>query len=129
MHALHALEGLGALRETHVLTALHDSDATVREHAVKLSENFFANGSPSAKLAAALTELANDPEITVRYQLAFTLGEVKGSAKIPPLAVIAKRDMESSWEQAAILSSLAEGAGELFLKLSSDMSVCDSKSG
>jgi putative membrane-bound dehydrogenase-like protein len=129
LHALHALDGLGALKEPQVLTALNDSDAAVREHAIKLSEKLFANGLPSSKLLAKLTELAADPSITVRYQLAFTLGEIKGPAKIAPLAVIAKRDLDSSWTQAAILSSLAEGAGALFANLSADKSVCDTPAG
>ena len=86
MHALHALDGLGALKEALVLTALNDSDAAVREHAIKLSEKLFSHGVPSAKLLAKLEELADDPAIRVRYQLAFTLGEVKGPARIAPLA-------------------------------------------
>jgi putative membrane-bound dehydrogenase-like protein len=129
MHALHALDGLGALKETQVITALNDPDEVVREHAIKLSEKLFQDGIPSAKLLAKLQQVASDPSITVRYQLAFTLGEVKGSAKIAPLAAVARRDIESSWIQAAILSSLAEGAGELFASLSADMKLCDAKPG
>ena len=129
MHALYALDGLGALKEAQVLAGLKDSDAIVREHAIKLSEKLFPNGVPSEKLLAKLEELADDTDIRVRYQLAFTLGEVKGSAKIAPLATIAKRDLGSSWTRAAILSSLAEGAGELFVKLSADAKTGDSKAG
>src|ERR1044071_5322883 len=51
-HALHTLDGLGGLNQGVVLTALNDSDATVREHAVLLSENFKA--APSEKLWAKL---------------------------------------------------------------------------
>ncbi len=113
----------------HVLRALNDSDAFVREHGIELSEKFFRNGVPSPELWPRLNELANDLAITVRYQLAFTLGEVKGRAKIAPLAAIARRDLDSSWTQAAILSSLAEGAGELFANLSADRSVSGSRPG
>ena len=129
MHALHALDGLGALEESEVLTAMNDADAVVRQHAVLLSEKLFPKGSPSPKLAAKLEQLATDPDLLVRYQLAFTLGEIKGPAKIPPLAKIAKRDLASSWTQAAILSSLAEGAGELFAMLSTDKDVSASPPG
>ena len=129
MHALHCLDGLGALNENHISLALGDGDAVVREHAIKLSENFFNDGAPSQKLLGKLQQLANDPSIRVRYQLAFTLGEIKGPAKIPPLAVIAKRDLESSWTQAAILSSLASGAADLFKLVSVDAHVRDSKDG
>src|SRR5258706_4854108 len=34
MHALYALDGLGALKEAQVLAGMNDSDATVREHAL-----------------------------------------------------------------------------------------------
>lgn len=129
LHALHALEGLGALKEAQLLTALNDADAAVREHGVKLSEKFFANGVAPEKLWTRLRQLANDPDITVRYQLAFTLGEVKGSERIAPLAGIARRDVDSSWTQAAVLSSLAEGAGEMFSTLSANARFRDSTAG
>src|SRR6185369_13118661 len=38
LHALHALDGLGALKEAQLLTALNDADAAVREHGIKLAE-------------------------------------------------------------------------------------------
>lgn len=129
LHALHALDGLGALNDNHILTALNDADGVVREHAIKLSEKFFANGMPPEKLLSKLQQLATDPSIRVRYQLAFTLGEIKGPQKLAPLAAIAKQDLESSWTQAAILSSLAEGAADLFQMLSGDATVRDSRAG
>ncbi len=129
LHALHALDGLDTLNEDHILTALNDADGMVREHAIKLSEKFFGNGLPSEKLLSKLQQLAADPSIRVRYQLAFTLGEIKGPPKLAPLATIAKQDLDSSWTQAAILSSLAEGAADLFKMLSSDARVRDSKPG
>src|SRR5438552_211603 len=38
LHALHALDGLEALTPAHVLPALADPDAFVRQHAIRLSE-------------------------------------------------------------------------------------------
>jgi putative membrane-bound dehydrogenase-like protein len=129
MHALHSLDGLDVLNETHILQALSDADKAVREHAVKLSEKFFPRGVPSDKLLGKLRELANDPSIRVRYQLAFTLGEINGPAKIAPLAVIAKRDLESSWTQAAVLSSLANGAADVFKTVATFPNVRNSAAG
>jgi putative membrane-bound dehydrogenase-like protein len=150
LHALHTLEGLEALKEEHVLRAMEDTDPHVRSHAIKLAENFIPlpenysalNGTPpprfrlvtgqrepSQKLLSKLQAMAGDPDIFVRYQLAFTLGELKGSAKIGPLAMIAKADVNSSWTQAAIFSSLAEGAGDLFAALAGDSAFCGSKGG
>jgi len=129
MHALHVLDGLGALTESHILLGLSDSDEVVREHAIKLSEKLITDGVPTEELLTKLQELASDSSIRVRYQLAFTSGEVKGSAKLAPLAAIAKRDLNSSWTQAAIFSSLAEGAGDLFKMVSIDASLRDSPAG
>ena len=123
LHALHSLEGLGALTEERLLLALKDPDSAVREHAVKLSERFFVHGKPATPVLARLEQLADDPAPRVRYQLAFTLGEMRGPERIDPLARIARRDFADHWVQAAILSSLAEGAGELFGRISGNLSV------
>jgi putative heme-binding domain-containing protein len=120
---------LGALKEEVVVTAMNDSDPAVREHAIKLSEKFIHQGGPSARLLGKLSALSVDPDIFVRYQLAFTLGEVPVNAKSESLAAIAKKDVNSPWTQAAILSSLAEGAGDLFANLSADADFCGSKGG
>lgn len=129
LHALHALDGLGALKEANLLTALNDADAAVREHAVKRTEKFIANGALPAVLWTRICQMADDPDITVRYQLAFTLGEVKSGERITALAAIARRDSDSAWTRAAILSSLAEGAGDLFTALSGDQTFRGSKPG
>jgi putative heme-binding domain-containing protein len=73
--------------------------------------------------------MVNDPDATVRYQLAFTLGEVRGEAKVAPLAALARRDAGSFWTRAAILSSLAEGAGGVFAALSREAEFRASPSG
>jgi putative membrane-bound dehydrogenase-like protein len=127
LHALHALDGLGALGN-EILVALDDDDAHVREHAVKLSETTQDRKNFST-IFLAWAALARDPDIHVRYQLAFTLGELKGKSKIEPLAAIIKTDKDDSWVQAAVLSSMAEGAGDLFASLSADADFCASKSG
>jgi putative membrane-bound dehydrogenase-like protein len=150
LHALHALEGLDGLKEEHTLLAMGDSDAHLRAHAIRLAENFIplpesysapagsqslrfrlllGRREPSEKLLSKLQLMAGDPDIFVRYQLAFTIGEISGSARIAPLASIAKKDVNSSWTQAAIFSSLAEGAGELFAALAGDSAFCGSKGG
>src|SRR5262249_52044994 len=116
-HALFALEGLGSLEEPQVTACLSDSHPRVREHAVKLSERFYPNGIPSEGLWSRLKGLVNDPDINVRYQLAFTLGEIKLPGKMDALEQLIIRDHASSWLQAAVLSSLSQGAAELFVHL------------
>jgi len=142
MHALHVLDGLGALKSGQLEIALRDADPHVREHAVKLTERILphsasakagggASGEPPANLQlwSTLRGLADDPDAWVRYQVAFTLGEFNRPGKIAGLATIARRDLESSWTRAAILSSLSAGAGEMFTALAADARVRESSAG
>jgi putative membrane-bound dehydrogenase-like protein len=127
LHALYALDGVGALKPTHLLTRLDDAEPAVREHAIKLSEKF--KTSTDNKLWSKLRQLRNDPDALVRYQLAFTLGEFNRPGKIEGLVTIAERDLNDPWTQAAMLSSLAEGAGEVFAVLAGDSRARESKPG
>ena len=149
MHALYALDGSGALTETHLLNALDDRDALVREHAVRLAEQFSRQSgqrqsaafqplervassgpaSPWRKLRGKLCALANDPSPRVRYQLAFTLGESKDPDEIKALAGIIRRDASDRWTRAAVLNSLKDGAGEIFEQLAADSHCLDSAGG
>lgn len=129
LHALHALVGQGALTQANLLIALADTDPAVREHGIKLAESFVAQGAMPATLWARLQTLANDTDITVRYQLAFTLGEVRNAERLVSLAAIARKDADSAWTRAAILSSLAEGAGTVFTSLSGDQGFRNTKPG
>ncbi len=129
MHALYALDGLDSLTEAHILRSLKDSDPWVRVHAIRLSEKFFKDGAASPALWSRLSELGTDEDSNVRYQLAFTLGELKQPERLPTLAQIATHDAESSWVRAAVLSSLAEGSGEIFTALASNASFRQSAGG
>jgi putative membrane-bound dehydrogenase-like protein len=114
LHALYALKGLGALAERQLWQALSDGDGVVREHAVGLSEGFLQNRVPSPELWTKLSACASDSVLGVRYQLAFTLGEIRHPERLGVLAQIARRDAAEPMMRAAVLSSLAEGAGEMF---------------
>src|SRR5437773_808165 len=120
LHALYALKGLGALDEALLLRALTDADGVVREHAVRLSEGFLHAGEPSGELWKKLRERAADPVIGVRYQLAFTLGEIRHPDRLEVLTQIARRDSGEPMMRAAVLSSLAEGAAEMFHLLANE---------
>ncbi len=123
LHALYALKSLGVLEESLLLQAFSDADGVLREHAVRLSEGFLQNGTPSRELWKKLRERASDPVIGVRYQLAFTLGEVRHPERLVALVQIARRDSAEPMMRAAVLSSLAEGAGEMFHLLASESGV------
>ena len=116
VHALYALDGLKALRSDDVLPALGDADAHVREHALRLAEHF----EDQPAIRTKLERLVEDPELRVRYQLAFSLGSVQGEMPGGALARLAMRDGADSWIRLAILSSAANHAGEVFRRLSAD---------
>jgi putative membrane-bound dehydrogenase-like protein len=118
MTALYSLAGLEALDEATLLGALSDTDPRVRVHAARLAERF-AGKSPA--IAAMLSELAEDPELRVRYQVAFSLGAFRGTSARLALAKIALQDGADRWVRLAVLSSLHEGAGELFDVVAQDV--------
>jgi putative membrane-bound dehydrogenase-like protein len=73
LHALWSLEGLKALREEDIAVALADRSAVVREHAVRFAEGKLTR---HPELLAKVMPLATDQEPRVRFQVAFTLGQV-----------------------------------------------------
>src|SRR5438477_4275409 len=130
MHALCSLDGLRALRPADLLEALGDGHGAVRERAVRLAAEAASRAGPwSAMIWKNLAALSDDPDVRVRYQLAFTLGEWKEPEKIKALARIIRHGAEDRWMRAAVLSSLAEGAGRLFDALTGDSRWVDSQGG
>jgi putative membrane-bound dehydrogenase-like protein len=111
LHALWTLEGLGALETTDVARALKDADAGVREHALRLAEPRIA------ELRDAVLALVADAAPRVRFQLAFTLGEVRDDRALAALAKIAVQDATDRWVQTAILSSIKGSAQKLLSKI------------
>lgn len=118
--ALHALVGGGALTEADVLKALGDPDAQVREHGVLVAETLFTNGDASDVILGQLRALTTDSSPRVRYQLAFTLGELQRPDKAVVLAQILGADPGNPWMGNAVLSSVANAAGNLSVVLTSD---------
>ncbi len=121
MHALYALAGLKALTEETLLLRLDDEHPRVREHAVRLAEPLAAASAP---LRSKLCAMAGDPDLRVRYQLAFTLGEFDGDARYPALAAILREsglpESNDKWIRVAVFSSLQHGAGIVFAELVAD---------
>src|SRR5262249_42715434 len=93
LHALYALDGLKALDVAAVLRALHDPDSRVREHALRLAERFGSAPGIRDQFAG----MTDDPDLRVRYQLAFSLGAVPGEASSRALSRLARRDGNDPW--------------------------------
>lgn len=104
LHALWSLHGLSALEDADALAAMADPAGPVRAHAIQLAEPRL---KASAELLARVCELADDAEIRVRFQAAFTLGEATGPASEAALARILVRDAEDQWLRMAAISSTA----------------------
>lgn len=114
LHALWSLAGLGELNPADLTSALTDACPGVREHAVRLAETFLATDE---SLKKAVLSLADDPDIRVRFQVAFSLGLLPDREVTLALARIARRDGADEWMRAAILSSSADRAGDLVAAL------------
>lgn len=126
MHALYALDGLEALTAEVVVARLDDEHPRVREHAVRVSETLLAD-SPAVR--EKLYTMTGDDDLRVRYQLAFTLGDVSGARATRALAEIGKRDVADRWVRLAVLSSSNGRAGELFARLAADAAWRATKAG
>ena len=124
--ALHLLDGLSALDERSVLGALDDQAADVRIQALRLAEKL-VNCSPS--LQARIPALQDDPDLNVRYQAAFTLGEVNSPAAADALTEIMLEDGADSWMRLAVLSSLGRNAAAVFQRLADRAGYARSSAG
>ncbi len=114
LHALWSLDGLGSLSDDDLQSALADGSPRVREHAVRLTEARLAR---SPALLDTVLSLAGDDDPRVRFQVAFSLGEVDDPRMIDALAKIARRDAADSWMRSAIASSIAGNTHGLLAEL------------
>ena len=100
------LDGIGGLDPAAVIGALHDPEPHVREHALRLAEQFVAG---SKEVADAVLALQKDPEPRVRFQLALSVGRIEGPRIFEALAALASSGGAADhWMRIAILSSAAE---------------------
>ncbi len=116
VHALYALDGLSALTAKQVLPALADEEPRVREHALRLAERFQSD----VAIRTQLHKMVDDPDLHVRYQLAFSLGAVEGETTSKLLHQLALKAGKDPWVRLAILTSAHGRRGELFRLLATD---------
>ena len=114
LSALCTLDGLSAADAEILLAALRDRHASVRKHAVRISEPLL-NDQP--RLQLALLELAADPDPQVRMQLAYSLGEWNDSRAGQTLATIAIRDADDPLMMAAVMSSATAFPAEMLQRI------------
>jgi len=102
LQALSTLDGLHALSPESLGAALGDAHPAVRRHAIRISERLLAS---SPDLANTCLKLVNDPDLTVRYQLALSLGEWDDPRAAEALGVVSRTAMNDPWMRVATLSS------------------------
>jgi putative membrane-bound dehydrogenase-like protein len=125
LHALYALAGLEALRVDDVLLGLGDKHWGVRQHALRLAEAMA--GDP--RLQSKVLQLVEDPDVRVRYQLAFSLGAFQTDSALEALAALARRDGADPWFQLAVRISVPGRAAALLHRLSRDRTYRGSEHG
>lgn len=106
LHALNTLEGLSALDSKILAAALRDPSPGVREHAVRMAEEF-------PELLPRLVDMAAGEEPRVGFQLALSLGRFQGEAVTRALSHLALHQSLTPGLRAAILSSEAGSAPDL----------------
>jgi putative heme-binding domain-containing protein len=126
LHALYSLDGLNALADEDILLGLADKTAGVRENAVRLAEPRLKKSSALLSKVLALSE---DADIRVRFQTAFSLGEVNDPRITAALLRIIKQDGDDTWIQTAVLSSVANSAGEMLTGVLNDSAFAHDASG
>jgi putative membrane-bound dehydrogenase-like protein len=114
LQALWTLYGLKALQANDVSQALLDPDPHVREHALRIAPTLIAN---APELAKSVISLGNDPSLRVRWQLAFTLGELSPELAVAGLKNIAHEAASNADLRTAWLSSIHSQMGTIAVEL------------
>jgi len=114
LHALYALDGLGKLDDPDVLRAPRDNPPEVARHIVKLLEQ---RNERSKSFSNGISSRASNPDVSVRFQAALSLGELKPDDAYAGLRTLIVSDAGDPWMRTAILSSASQVADRLALDL------------
>ncbi len=89
LHALWTLDGIDAVRPALVQQALEDRSRDVRAGALRIAERWL--GAPGHPIQAAVLKLIDDPDWSVREQLAASLGTMPAGARESAIASLLER--------------------------------------
>jgi putative membrane-bound dehydrogenase-like protein len=129
VRALYALDDLFLrlfLDEDIVWNTLGDREPRVREQVLCLAEQY---GRWFPKIVSRMITMTSDPDIRVRYQLAFSLGEFQGEPVTQALVRLLRSDGNNPWFRLAILSSANGRAGDLLRLVFADKDLRASRHG
>ena len=104
LHALWTLDGIDSLEPALVTKALGDPSKEVRMSAIRLAERWLA--TPNHPLQAEVLKLLDDPDWSVRQQLAASLGVLPSGPRENALASLIEHHADDPVVMDAGLSSL-----------------------
>jgi len=110
LQILSTLDLLGGPDDAMIRAGVRDPHPAVRAHTLRISESL------NAAMLPTILACLDDPDFTVRRQLAFTLGTWRDERATAALAHLAERDGAQDSMRIAIMSSLAPD-DPLFAKL------------
>jgi putative membrane-bound dehydrogenase-like protein len=120
VHALWTLDGLDALDDVSIASAMRDGSPGVRENAVRLAEPRL-RASPS--LASGLVALAGEPDPRVRFVVLGALGWLTTPEAAAARRTLLFAHLDDLWMQRAALSAGSDQAPALFDAVVSDASA------
>jgi len=103
IRTLNTLAEIDTLTPSHGLKALEHDHHGVRVHALRVSERFL---SENEAIRSRVFAMVDDPDPSVRLQLALTLGALQTEESADRLASLLHQYGKDRWMEAAILSSI-----------------------
>jgi putative membrane-bound dehydrogenase-like protein len=126
LHALWALDGLGALEDRDILAASSHRTAALREHALRLAETRIAKSTDLVALAKKLTD---DADRRVRFQAAITLGAIADDSVVRVLVRLLGEDGGDPYMRVAVISSISDRELKMVEALLADREFAASSKG
>jgi len=117
LHALWTMEGLKLINQEIVVKGLSDPVAGVRENAIQIAENHLTE---YPKLIPVLTNMEDDPDPRVRFQLLCTLGYDDSEISKKARYDILLKDISDPWVQIAALSADSFKAADILEDMVND---------
>ncbi|MCA9195934.1 MAG: c-type cytochrome [Planctomycetales bacterium] len=119
VRAAYCLQRAGQLDTDSLVALLKHANAQVRRHGLRLAERHLDQSA----VVQQVVSMASDRELLVRYQLAYTLGELAWSQRSAALWQLIRSDGAHAKMRIAITSSLADGEIETLQQLLTSNSV------
>ena len=117
LHCLYTLAGLNAMKPDVLMVNLKHPEPRLRAHVLRLAEPLFAQ---DRELAEAAAERATDDSELVRWQLAFSAGEMPNDLAVATLSRLARDPQNSGDIRIAMMTSLAGRATAFLEALAND---------